>query len=222
MTGTQRSNAQGPRPADDSEETLAGLARAGCRASFERLAERVRPRLVYVLQRRTRTHADAEDAAQQSLLRAWEQLQRYEPSRRFMPWLLTIALRLAVDQSRQQRRRVGLVQTLGGMTPRSHDTRPDHGLLERERCNDVWGAAQRVLSEPQWTALWLHYGESMSPGEVAKAMGRTTVATRVLLHRARQTLKPHLLRWSDASDTATLNSNTGTLGSQLRWTGAQS
>jgi RNA polymerase sigma-70 factor (ECF subfamily) len=215
MPGKHPKQPETPAPAIDSMESLAGRSREGCRESFETLARLVRPRLAFALRRSVACDADIEDLTQQTLLRCWEQLHRYEPTRRFMPWLLTIAFRLAVDQSRRRRGYEPLPESAVSPTEQPHET-----LHQQEQHERVWAIAQRVLNEPQWTALWLQYGESMSPREIAKAMGRTTVATRVLLHRARQALRPHLLDMMDQASDAQPTEAHRSIPASLNLTGA--
>ncbi|MEM9295162.1 MAG: sigma factor-like helix-turn-helix DNA-binding protein, partial [Planctomycetota bacterium] len=69
-------------------------------------------------------------------------------------------------------------------------------LAQRELAQRVWRTAEAALSPDAFTALWLVYTEGASPREAAHAIGRSPGATRVLLHRARKTLRESL----DASD----------------------
>jgi DNA-directed RNA polymerase specialized sigma24 family protein len=65
-------------------------------------------------------------------------------------------------------------------------------MQKQEASENLWATARRTLSVSQFTVLWLRYGEAMSIKEVATATGRTTVGVRVLLHRARAGLAPHV------------------------------
>ena len=144
---------------------------------------------MHVLRRRLRSLADAEDLTQLTLLRAYQRIDRYDPRRRFSAWLFTIALRLSVDHHRRQRAVCGEA-ALGGVA----DARPDpaEAASDRERRNDLWDIAERVLTPDQWTALWLHYGEDQTAAEIANVLGRSAMHVRVLLYRARKALAPHL------------------------------
>jgi DNA-directed RNA polymerase specialized sigma24 family protein len=53
------------------------------------------------------------------------------------------------------------------------------------------------LSNDHVEALWLHYVEGLSVVELARVMGRSRVATKVMLHRARARLEPHLTQLGD-------------------------
>src|SRR5882757_4667543 len=70
-----------------SAEELAVRARDGSRVSFDELVVRYRPRLVAFLTRRLGDAAEAEDVAQETFLRAYDHLDRYDPARPFSTWL---------------------------------------------------------------------------------------------------------------------------------------
>jgi RNA polymerase sigma-70 factor (ECF subfamily) len=78
--------------------------------------------------------------------------------------------------------------------PRSVEPADGH-----EQGEDLWLLAQD-LSENQYRALWLKYGEEMSIKEIARTMRRSQVNVKVLLHRARSNL---LKRWNEEHDEAT-------------------
>lgn len=162
-------------------------------AAFDALAHPLRPRLVFALGRETRCRADAEDAAQTALLKLWENLERWDPQRPFMPWCFTVAFRCLRDQQRRAKRRL----RSGAASERDRpDPRPGPAdtAAAADETDRVWALARTVLSATAWTALWLHYGEGLTPAEIAQATGRPAVAVRVGLHRSRKHLAPHLIQ----------------------------
>jgi len=179
-----------------SEEDLACRVQRGCEESFAELDRRLRPRLVYVLQRRLRRSDESEDVAQQALFRAFQKIEQYDARKRFSGWIFTIALRLAADHNR---RRYVASQQLGDGGPQVIDRNPgpDELAIAKERRGDLWSLAEQALGCDQWTALWLHYGEGQSVRDIARAMRRTSVSVRVLLHRARKALMLHLEQYPE-------------------------
>ena len=172
-----------------SEESLAQRVQHGCVRSYEALDQRLRPRLVYLLQKRTGSREDAEDLAQQALLRAYQKIKAYDPKRRFKAWLFTIAVRLCIDEHRKRR-----VKTSGDGIERAVDPGqgPAETVSQMEGQRRLWALADRVLDPTQRTALWMHYGEDMKAKEIAHSLGITAVHVRVLLYRARRALMSHL------------------------------
>lgn len=195
MTGN-RTNPSDVRASAD-ELRLVRRAQRGDRSALEELARRWRPRLVHLLVGRTACLADAEDIAQQALLRALQRIDRHDGRRRFSVWLYRIALRTAADYHRKPRPEPGF--DAGDLCdPRATD--PQEAAAEEELRENLWATARRVLSADQYAALWLRYAEDMSIQEVAGVLGRTRISTRVLLHRARQRLAPHVLALAEPGD----------------------
>lgn len=172
---------------------LVRRAAGGCEDSFTELSRRFRPRLLCLVERRLGGHrADAEDVAQASLARAFQHLDRFDPRYRFSTWLYTIAIRLAHDHARSRRRRPTHVALDETNCPA---TAADETLAaqRQDEVDNVWQLAKRVLSDAQFTAMWLRYGEDLTMTEVAQVMQRSGIGVRVLLHRARTRLVAELI-----------------------------
>lgn len=173
---------------DLTTDELVARARAGCRDSFGVLAEQNAKGVYNFLLRRTRSHEDAEELCQESLLRAWRKLGTYDEGWRFSTWLYVIARSVASDRARTAtiRRSDSDLDAHAG-----HDD-PTRELGAREENENLWNLARSVLDRDQHTALWLFYAEDRSAAEIGLILGRTPLAVRVLLFRARAALKRHL------------------------------
>lgn len=181
-------------PPPISDEQLARKVQDGCDVSFEQLHDRMRPRVMGLLLRRTGSHADAEDLTQQAMMRAYRQIDRYDPQRPFAHWMLTIAVRLSIDHYRSRRARIAPSpdsQSIESLHDVSQGVDPAEALVADEQSRQLWALADQVLSDKQRTALWLHSIEQMSPSEIAAAMNVSKVHVRVLLHRSRKTMLKH-------------------------------
>src|SRR5687768_17299186 len=183
-----------------SDEDLARDARAGSVASFETLARRVQAPLVAFLQRRFPSRQDAEDVAQETLVRAWQALPSYREGMRWRTWVFTVAYRLAVSRGRGERSTVSMV---AGEGPRALNDGPAQVLERREQSERVWATARSVLTEEQVLALWLFHVEELPAAEVAGVLGRSWVSVKTMLHRARRKLEPHLAAEVDHRDDRT-------------------
>lgn len=127
---------------------------------------------------------DAEDVIQESLLKAFQNLHRFDSNYRFSTWLYTIAFRVARDQLRRHRRWARLL-SLGRLEVRRPDVTCEMPTEVREEAENVWELAKQLLSADQYAALWLRYGEELEIEEISSVLGRTPGAVRVLLHRSR-------------------------------------
>jgi RNA polymerase sigma-70 factor, ECF subfamily len=167
---------------------LARRAQTGCADAFAELSRRFRPRLIRLVEPRVgHCRADAEDVAQESLARAFDRIKLFDARGQFSTWLYTIALRQAVDHARRVKRRPQLAAMDIDSFSSNHSDAAT-AAQQRDEAENLWALAQDVLPEPQHTAMWLRYGEDLSPAEIARVMGRTRIGVGVLLHRARNRL----------------------------------
>jgi RNA polymerase sigma-70 factor (ECF subfamily) len=143
--------------------------------------------LVAFLARRFPSRRDAEDVAQEALVRAWRALPSYRDGMRVRTWLFTIAYRLAVSRGRGEVATVSVPHDMGDRRDGPAET-----AAQRECGERVWATARAHLSEEQVSALWLTYVEELPAGEVARVLGRSWVSVKTMLHRARRKLEPHL------------------------------
>jgi len=172
-----------------SEEQLAVSAQAGCEASFEQLVRRLQVPLVQFLSSRSRCRADAEDLAQESFVRAYRALDRYEPRCRFRTWLFTIAHRLSLNHRRDAGRTQSILEPNAICSP---DDDAAEIVSADESRRSIWRSAAELLDAEQTAALWLHYVEELSTHEIGRILGRSRAAVKTMLFRARKKLMPGL------------------------------
>jgi RNA polymerase sigma-70 factor (ECF subfamily) len=170
---------------------LVSRARRGSLPAFTELVARFEDRLFNFLLRRAATRADAEDLVQETFVRAWQQIGRYDRRWQFSTWLFTIGRRLAADHGRR-----GAPAASPGRGP-ADDGDPGAPIADRELCRHIWALADRVLPETQRTALWLRYAEDLSTREIARVLGKSPVMVRVTLLRARKALRRRLATGRD-------------------------
>jgi RNA polymerase sigma-70 factor, ECF subfamily len=176
-----------------SDEELACRAQRGCADSFDQLLRRFQTPVLHFLRRRGFS-ADAEDLAQETFLRAYENLHRYDSRWAFSTWLFTIARRTGVNHIR--RRRPGN-DMKAAQEAVSVAVEPLDAMLAEENRDRLWDRAAAVLTEEQNTALWLHYVEDMPARAIAKILGRSWPSVKVMLFRARKRLMPLLSEFDD-------------------------
>lgn len=179
-----------------SDEELACSAQQGCTDSFEELARRFQVPLLHYLQRWC-TKEDAEDLVQDTLIRAFRNLDRYRSAWRVSTWLFTIARRLSINWQRQKRP-TGSDAALANVEDQG--AQPAEGLAEQDRRRQLWDLAAKVLTESQLTATWLFYVEEMSVKQIAVVLGRSQISAKTILFRARKKMRPALegLDWKNA------------------------
>ncbi|MDR1492170.1 MAG: sigma-70 family RNA polymerase sigma factor [Planctomycetaceae bacterium] len=171
----------------EEDAGLVSLVRGGSREAFDEIDRRYRGRLFCYLCRRTNCAAYAEEIAQQTLIRAFEVIKQLKFDEKIGAWLYRIAYRLLVDDSRRKKE-------FSSVAPDSIAVSyPVAGALiaEEEKAN-IWEIARKTLTHDEFIAIELRYVEDFNIAEIAKIMSRTQISVRVILHRARNRLLPHL------------------------------
>ncbi len=174
-----------------SSRQLALCAQKQSLPAFTELVTRYEHRLFNFVLQRVPCAADAEDVVQEAFLRAWQSIDRYDTTWEFSTWLYTIARRLAANQYAASRR-LALRTDPTANTASAHSADPAEIVARNEQHGNLWPIAQRILTDDQRTALWLRYGECMSVQDIANVLGKTRVAVRVILFRARRALAADL------------------------------
>lgn len=131
---------------------------------------------------------EAEDAAQEAFLRAYLNLQRYDPSRSFKTWLLTIASNHCIDRLRRRRLQwLSIDDPLPNLSLSSDEPEPEDATILSEQSK----ALQDLLNQlnPEYrAAVVLRYWYDYSYTEIADILDTTESAIKSRLFRARQIL----------------------------------
>jgi RNA polymerase sigma-70 factor, ECF subfamily len=152
------------------------------RSGLERLLEQHRPELTAYCRRLLGSHFDAEDAVQDTLVRAWRGLDRLEDRARLRPWLYRIATNVCRDMLRA---RAGLEPVAAGEEPAPAEEDPAELAAVRETVLLAFAAALRHLTPRQRAALILCEVLRWRASEVAALLGTTVAAVTSALQRAR-------------------------------------
>jgi RNA polymerase sigma-70 factor (ECF subfamily) len=168
-------------PAGSIDE-LVRRSRGGSTEAFGELVELYQDRIFNYLCGLCGNPHDAEDVAQETFVKAFRAMRRFDSSGSFTSWLFVIARRTALNHFRAHRR------FSAEPVPEEVDGRDPARLLEQaEAQQSVWAIARR-LKPDQYEALWLRYGEGFSIAEAARIMKTNQIRVRVLVHRARAQL----------------------------------
>jgi RNA polymerase sigma factor (sigma-70 family) len=165
-----------------SDARLVDLVRAGHASAFEAIVQRYRkPLLGYCS--RLLPPSRAEDAVQQTFLKAYQAMASGDAELTLRPWLYRIAHNSSLNLLRQNGwGHEQLDENMDGVL------RPDQALELRERLRATV-AAVNSLPERQRDAVLLREIDGLSYEEIAVALGVGDGAVRQLLHRARSTLR---------------------------------
>lgn len=161
---------------------------AGNQQAFAVLVERHIGSVTAIARRMLRDDAEAEDVAQEAMLRLWRTGKSLElGSAGVRPWLRRVVSNLCIDRVRQSARVDVTDEVPEVPEPATQQT----GLESADVARRV-DTALKALPERQRLALTLFHFEGMSQIEVGDALGISDEAVESLLARARRTLKASL------------------------------
>lgn len=172
-----------PTSPDPADEVLIRDCVSGNTRAFDEIVRRHGPRIFNYVLNMTRHRQDAEDVTQQTFIKAYTHLARFDPSHSFIAWLLTIARRTALNHFRSARQFEPVADELPVQEPT-----PAHQTEKSDLLNTVWEEARRVLSPREFEIVWLRYAEDLPIEETARIAGLTQTHTKIIAFRARQRL----------------------------------
>jgi RNA polymerase sigma-70 factor, ECF subfamily len=145
-------------------------------------------------------HHDAEDITEQTFLQAYrhfDRAQRESNGRPLRPWLIRIAHNLAANYYRDRSRKPQ--SNLDDAAIISSPLGTERVVEEREEVKEVLEGVSK-LPEDRREALIMRFALDMDNREIARALGRSEGATKVLLHRAIRQLEQGLEADREGSD----------------------
>jgi len=169
-----------------SETVLIERSLGGDHDAFAEIVSRHENDVFQLVWRILRVREDAEDASQETFLRAWRSLSHFDRSRKFRPWLLRIAANVAISAA-QRRRGIPAIQddwrieTIPDVSGRS----PDASAARHETLE----AIQSIVAHlpPEGAALFqLRFGQGLSIEDISVILKKKPGAVAVALHRMRQ------------------------------------
>jgi RNA polymerase sigma-70 factor, ECF subfamily len=178
---------------------LVAAAKNGNRKAFGILVERHERKIFSLAQRMTRNREDAEDVVQQSFLKAFIHLKKFEGESLFSTWLTRIAINEALMLLRRKRgsRDVPITEsTTDGEIALPLDfpdlrPNPEDSCLHREQ-ERIVSAAVSELTPGMRKAIELRELSELSTGETAQAMGLSVGAVKARVFHGRRKLRTTL------------------------------
>jgi RNA polymerase sigma-70 factor (ECF subfamily) len=159
---------------------------AGDLSAFDLLVERYQRAVYNLAYRMLGNAADAEDAAQETFLRAFASLSSYQATRKFGTWLLSITSHWCIDRLRR-RKVISLeflqdISLVGGLSEG-----PEAEVMAREHEREVHRWLE-MLPEAYRLIIVLRYWHDLSYNEIADVTGLPLSTVRMRLFRARRLL----------------------------------
>jgi RNA polymerase sigma-70 factor, ECF subfamily len=194
-------------PMEISDEALVSTAKSGDANAFVELSKRHSNRVLLTTYRITRNWQDAEDALQDSLLKAFSHLNGFQEKSSFATWLTRIAINSALMILRKKRVCVE-ISIDGSDDPddkyerweaRSLTEDPESLFARSEREELLRNAILRLPPVCR-EVVELRQAKDYSAREIAQALGISVAAVKSRLSRARLTLRAALLPTDSQSE----------------------
>ena len=170
----------------DNERIWIEQASQGNQEAFAHIVRAYQKPVYNLCFRMLGNQVEAEDAAQETFLRAYNNLHRYDPNRRFLNWILSIASNYSIDRLRRRRNiHVSLEDAPYAEQLQSKAETPYERAERKEDAETIQHWIDQ-LSPNYRTPLVLLYWYSYSYEEIAETLNLSVPAVKSRLHRARK------------------------------------
>jgi len=182
------------------ETRLAKLAKTGDRRAFAELVDLYKDKIFHHAYRMLNNKHEAEDAVQDTFLRLYKNLDRYDESQKFSTWIFRIATNLCIDRLRKRRPTYSLdAEVTDGdgtsndfytMMPSDEDT-PEKQVIVSETQQQILNAIE-TMPEKYKSIVMLRYMQDLSLQEISDVLDMPVTTIKTRLHRGREFLRKKL------------------------------
>lgn len=177
----------------DTDASLLELARGGDRAAFGKLVRKHHARVFRLALHLTGSRGEADDVTQETFVRAWKAIDRFDGRAELFTWLYRICVNVALNLRRSRKRETADINDPRIPEPVADGVGADpHNSAANAQAYRALATAMDGLSESLRTTLVLACVEQVPYADIAEALGCSegTVAWRV--HEARRKLRDAL------------------------------
>jgi RNA polymerase sigma-70 factor (ECF subfamily) len=182
--------------AELSDEAIIERVLEGQTALFELIMRRHNQRLYRLARAMLRDDHDAEDALQETYIRAYQHLAQFEGRSRFFTWLAHIAVNECRARIRRRRRNaareIHMNLQHGDSLPRDREAPTPQQRAAAAEMGQLISRALDALPRQLRAVFVLREVEGMGTGDTAECLGLTPANVKVRLHRARRQLQHSL------------------------------
>ena len=185
-----------------SDHELVTRAQQGSEKAYRELLGRFQRPVFSIIYRMIRDREQAEDLAQETFVRVFNNIDRYDPRYKFSSWIFKIATNLTIDWIR--RKELDTVSIDGSrnavtaeqieatsITIASQDENPEELLEAKELGEEIEGAIDKLRPEYR-AAILLRHVESREYQEIAEILSLPLGTVKTYIHRGRNELREQL------------------------------
>lgn len=177
---------------------LAKLARGGDRAAFAELVELYKEKIYHLAYRMLQNRHEAEEIVQETFLRVYTNLDRYDEEQKFSTWIYRIGTNLCIDRLRKRKVNYSLDAEMGDgegtdwySTLPSREETPDQQVLLSETQSQIRQSIE-TLPEKYRAVVILRYLQDLSLQEISEVLSMPVTTIKTRLHRGREFLRKKL------------------------------
>ena len=174
------------------------VTRSQCRdlAAFEQLVRKYQPYAFSLAMKFLCDEAEASDVVQDSFLRVWKNIDRYDPNQKFTTWLYKIVANLCVDRFRalKRSRSIFLSRDRDLVMEDLPDERDWETMRSHEQLAEIIRTLSCQLSRKQRLVFTLRDLQDLTVEEVVEITGLSIGSIKTNLHYARKSIRDVLVR----------------------------
>ena len=183
-------------PQDETEDDVVTRSQCHDVSAFELLVRKYQPYAFSLAMKFLCDEEEASDIVQDSFVRVWKNIDRYDPHQKFTTWLYKIVANGCIDRFRSLKRSRSLFLS-GGRDPVMEDL-PDErdweSIRSYKQLAEIIHSLSRQLSRTQRLVFTLRDLQDLTVEEVVEITGLSTGSVKTNLHFARKTIRDVLVR----------------------------
>ncbi len=183
---------------NELDRALVERVQGGDKRAFDLLVRKYQHKVIGLVSRYVRNHAECEDIAQESFVRAWRAIGAFRGDSAFYTWLYKIAVNTAKNHLVAMRRRppsddvdVDDAAFTASSERMQDNATPEHEMMRQEIEQSVFSTVE-ALPEELRTAITLREVDGLSYDEIAQAMDCPIGTVRSRIFRAREAIDEKL------------------------------
>jgi RNA polymerase sigma-70 factor (ECF subfamily) len=171
------------------DKSIVSRCLSGDGEAFEMIVDKYQSQLLHFTWSIMGDEQEAKDVTQDTLVRSYFHLEKYDPERSFKTWLYTIAYNRCMDKMREKQSRTRFLKKMGSeQHPIQRSDNPEKKMENSEQFQLIL----KKLSQKERTALVLKWNEGYLSREIAEILGCKESTVRVYILNAKRKLKKFL------------------------------
>jgi len=170
--------------ANDEQHLIRSILK-GNTSAFAPIINSYQYKIRAFINKRCSNSADCDDLVQEVFIAIHKNLHQYKPEFSLSAWIFGIARNKTNEHFRKIQRLPTPVEETKDVT---HEDTPLTQIFVTEQTNSFWNEAKRILTEEQFTAIWLKYQQDLQVSEISEHMKISLSNVKIQLFRARKSL----------------------------------